>query len=58
MSETSAEFAARIKRQMFNLGMPVGSDDPEALRMGAPPLHVCDPDADCDVCQEAPTGDG
>ena len=52
MAETSAEFAARIKRQMFNLGMPVGSDDPEARRMGAPPLHVCDPDTECRICPQ------
>ena len=56
MDETSAEFAARIRRQMFSLGMPVGSDDPEALRMGAPPPHICDPDVECGICPQVQEG--
>jgi DnaJ-class molecular chaperone len=49
-AENPEGLAATTKRRMFEMGMPVGSDMPEAQRMGAPPLHVCDPDLCCWLC--------
>lgn len=41
----------KIRRRMFVLGIPVGSDDLEALKLGAAPLHLCDPDVPCRWCK-------
>lgn len=47
MTENPESLALSIKRKMFEMGMPTGSERPDLQAMGAPPLHLCDPDIDC-----------
>jgi hypothetical protein len=49
--ENPEPLTAAIKRKMFEMGMPVGSERPDLQQMGAPPLHVCDPDLCCPLCR-------